>query len=463
MIVNLAAHEKARTLVCDSIPQLIELLDHNNLEMRSSVISTLTKLCDHKELRKPISEAIPNFLKLLSDPSISSNAALALAKFVEHDEFRGLIHNVIPQVVALSEAAKISPSVYDSLSTKLAAYQRQPPTGRQPSKDALIKLANSPIFLQSIAFNVPKLTQMLESSGPFTRRTALVTITDLAKHSEIRVAIHDILPRIIGLLSAQNKETQAIAAHVFSALCQYEDLQGVIGEALSPLSALIKVQQGNSTSAAAVSALTKLYGYVATFRGSISDLIPQVIDLLHSRDRETLVASISSLAQLGVLAESSQLVRSSIPQLIDLLRYPNPSVQSTVVSTFAKLADHSVFQDDIRHAIPHLTKMLKSPDNPVRYSVISAIGRMAEHAEFRELIVDIIPHITERLRSIGNDPSESAVVSTLNSFAKHVEFQDAIRAIIPSLIKWLKFSEPHIRSASANALAQLVEHGEQGT
>ena len=419
-----------RPLISPAIPEIVELLEHNDSMVRGTAANTLSQLSDQGKTAKLFGVAL--LMTIIAGP---------------------LIATAIPEFVDLLEDSNV--------------------IVRRAGKDALLQLSEQGkmVKLSDVALLMTIIAEFRPLIG-----SAILEIVELLKHNDSKV--RGTAANTLSQLSEQGKTAKLFdVALLMTIIAEFRPL---IATAIPEFVNLLKdsnvavrwagkdtlsqlSEQGKTPKLSDVPLLMMI---IAEFQPSIASAIPAIVKLLKHNGAEVRQIAAYTLSQLS---EQGKTVKSSDVALL-----------MTIIAEFRSL---------IAAAIPEIIKLLKHTGWEVRQAGVDALSQLSEHgktvshlsdvallmtiiAEFRPLIAPAIPEIVNLLEDRFVRETAATTLRRLSEQGKTVnlsnvallmtiiaESRPLIASAILDIADLLKHSEGFVRQAGVDVLSQLLKHG----
>ncbi|BBM86171.1 HEAT repeat-containing PBS lyase [Candidatus Uabimicrobium amorphum] len=417
-----------------TITILLELLKHENENVRSSVANTLG------EMGEKAHSAVPYLIPLLQDPhkNVRSSAAHVLGKIGEKAE------QAIDDIVSLlqdrnSEVRKSAAEALGGIGQKarLTVKYLTPLL-----EDDLINVRTTVIkALGNIGGKavVPALILALKDQDENVRFSAKLTLGGIGEKA--------VVPTLTLALRDQDRDMRKTVTKV---------LGNIGGKAVVPALTLALRDQDRDVREYAAGALGKI-GEKA------EKAVPALILALKDQDVYVKQSVVEALGDIGEKAEKA------VTALIFLLKDKNDLVRRYTVNALGKIGEK---------AVPALILALKDQDVYVKQSVVEALGDIGEKAEkaVTALIFllkdknDLVRRYTVNALGKIGEKAAPALIRTLKDQDYGVrgyaadalgEIGEKAEEAVPVLIPLLKDQDWRVRSSAAGALGKIGEKAEE--
>ncbi|KAJ7640215.1 armadillo-type protein [Mycena rosella] len=311
-------------------------------------------------------------------------AVTVLIKLSEHSEFRPVIGNNIPQIVALLEDG--NPDVQETASTALAKFRSSVST---ITFDTGSLTWNAAELRPAIGHHIQAITDLFGRSATI----ASITLGRLSEQPELQPAMSIYIDRIIGYSNHPDPNVAAAALTALAKFSKQPDFHTVIRNHV--LTIIHSLSNGYPSMRNTASITLTTLSQQPAYRALIEEHIPKIIDLLKDVYSDVRRTALTVMVNLSEQPEFRSAIENAIPTIVSLLKDDNPNVGSAASTALARFSEEAELRLAIGNVVPQITALLKDSIPSVQETVLTLLAKLSEQPEYRAAIgADVVPQMT---------------------------------------------------------------------
>ncbi|GJJ14463.1 hypothetical protein Clacol_008727 [Clathrus columnatus] len=432
-----------RNMLLDSIHHLLQDQERYIL---------LQKLLEQAQFQPSIIAVLPGFIWSLihNDSHLQANAANAIGKLVEREEFRSRLEDHIPALVRnLINLLKA-----DNLFTQLSG------------RNILIKLSRLEEYQTAIVERIPDFLDLVDNGSLLVKESGILFLAELADHVKHYKKLDYCVSQLIGMLEDDNEDLRNNSADIIVKLLKCVKDPSLVFRLidLTTKSNICKVNGVNALlTISEEGSLGLFYSELATHGNAIStaisQAIPDLVEMLRSDNWKPVVAILGQIAKRPEFRQ--EIMKSVLGVKISLQqRTHSLGICLAGIELLTALSEYTEARQVIVNDLTFSLTFLNDKETSVVLASLSLFEVLSTNTTLVTLMAPLVIPCIKEIFVRGMLEMDHKGIAILLNISKQVglgAYKNAVANIIKEVA--LDIANSLIREKNRSSYLQSAEHG----